>query len=57
MAVEYCQYCDQYVDLDWCIEHFPDAYWETEGEDHGKCQNELDNEFDDNERAGDEKRI
>jgi len=44
MAVEYCQYCDQYIDLDYCVEHFPDAYWEKEGEDAGKCQVEVEDD-------------
>lgn len=44
MAVEYCEYCDQFVDLDYCVEHFPEEYWETTGKDAGKCQNKLDDE-------------
>ena len=44
MAVEYCDYCDQYIDLDYCDEHFPDQYWEESGRDHGKCQIQLEDE-------------
>lgn len=43
MAVEYCHYCDQYIDLDYCVEHFPEQYWEAEP-GNGKCQEQLDNE-------------
>lgn len=45
MAVEHCDYCDVFVDMDYNVEHFPEAYWETEGPDHGKCESELEDDI------------
>ena len=42
MAVQYCEYCDQYIDLDTNVEHFPDEYWVGDG--NGKCQVELEDD-------------
>ena len=35
MPVEYCHYCDQYIDLDWNLEHFTDD---------GVCERQIEEE-------------
>lgn len=46
MAIQYCEYCHKYIDLDWNCEHF---------DDNNNCEIELDTIRDENLKYIDKK--